>query len=88
VPKRFSVGVDSREGASSLRTVVDWAYDTELARPALIPGQRERDRKFADSLLEGAGFEPSVPRKTPGILATSALVRAALSIGGKQAEPT
>jgi hypothetical protein len=22
-----------------------------------------RDRKFADSLLEGAGFEPSVPRE-------------------------
>src|SRR5438270_11955908 len=37
-----------------------------------------------DWLLEGAGFEPSVPRKTPGILAKSALVRAAFSSGGKQ----
>ena len=25
--------------------------------------RRERNRKFADSLLEGAGFEPSVPRR-------------------------
>ena len=36
------------------------------ARPALIPGQRERDRKFADSPLEGAGFEPSVPLAKEG----------------------
>ncbi len=38
----------------------NWA--SELARPALIPGQRERDRKFADSPLEGSGFEPPVAR--------------------------
>jgi hypothetical protein len=25
-----------------------------------------RNRKFADSLLEGAGFEPSVPRESNG----------------------
>jgi hypothetical protein len=29
-----------------------------------MAAQRARDRKFADSLLEEAGFEPSVPRDT------------------------
>jgi hypothetical protein len=31
-----------------------------VERPSL------RDRKFVDSLLEGAGFEPSVPRESNG----------------------
>jgi hypothetical protein len=35
--------------------------------------------KFAyDSLLEGTGFEPSVPREAPGIPVVSALGRAGL----------
>jgi hypothetical protein len=43
----------------------------------------ERDRGFADSLLEGNGFEPSVPRKAPGVVVVSVLVRANFSIGRK-----
>jgi hypothetical protein len=35
----------------------------------------EEVRFALDSPLEQAGFEPSVPRKTPGILATLALYR-------------
>src|ERR1700758_1799473 len=58
----------------------------QLATATMVPFPRRLPHTI--SLLEGAGFEPSVPRKTPGILATSALVRAAFSIGGKQAEPT
>ena len=30
-----------------------------------LPGQGFRDRKFADSWLEGAGFEPSAPLVLP-----------------------
>jgi hypothetical protein len=41
-----------------------------------------------DSPLEGMGFEPSVPRKAPGILAVSAHVRAVLPLVGNQAEAT
>jgi hypothetical protein len=42
----------------------------------------------ADSALEGKGFEPSVPRKAPGILAASALVRGVFPLAGNQAEAT
>src|SRR5947207_8738336 len=39
--------------------------------------------RFApESLLEGSGFEPSVPRKVPGISTVSALVRAAFPLAG------
>ena len=34
----------------------------------------ERDRDFADSPLEEAGFEPLVPRKTPAVVVISGLV--------------
>jgi len=44
--------------------------------------------KFAvDSPLEQAGFEPSVPRKVPGISTVSALVRDAFPLAGNQAAP-
>ena len=33
------------------------------ALPHLIKSEGERDRKFADSLLKGTGFETAVPRK-------------------------
>ena len=33
------------------------------ALPQLIKSEGERDRKFADSLLKGTGFETAVPRK-------------------------
>jgi hypothetical protein len=36
----------------------------DLGAPSAVPS--ERYRKFADSLLEGAGFEPSVPRESNG----------------------
>jgi len=36
--------------------------DFPKRKMARIPALPLRDRKFADSLLEGAGFEPSVPR--------------------------
>jgi hypothetical protein len=42
----------------------------------------------SDSPVEGTGFEPSVPRKAPGILAVSALVRAVLPLVGNQPEAT
>src|SRR5580704_8545512 len=45
-------------------------------------------RFVADSALEGTGFEPSVPREAPGVLAASALVRAAFPLVGNQAEAT
>ena len=54
----------------------------ELAR------HHKRDRKFADSLLEEAGFEPSVPREAPRILVVSVLVRPDFSACGNQAEVT
>ena len=41
-----------------------------------------------DSPLEGKGFEPSVPRKAPGILAASALVRGVFPLARNQAEAT
>ena len=47
-----------------------------------------RDREFADSLLEGKGFEPSVPRKAPGGVVVSLVVRADFSGGGGEAEAT
>jgi hypothetical protein len=37
---------------------------------------------FADSLLEGTRFEPSVPRKAPAVVVLSVLVRAEFSVGG------
>jgi hypothetical protein len=40
------------------------------------PGNRERNRKFADSPLEGAGFEPSVPREGNHALRTAPLTAA------------
>jgi hypothetical protein len=55
-----------------LRELVRWAApvatadrDSAAAFPApplIRSRQRARDRKFADSPLEGTGFEPSVPR--------------------------
>jgi hypothetical protein len=39
-------------------------------------------RFVADSLLEGKGFEPSVPRRAPGVVVASLLVRADFSVGG------
>jgi hypothetical protein len=48
-------------------TSPDWTNDPGFARPQFLDWrdarQRERDRKFADSLLEGDGFELSVPRE-------------------------
>ena len=44
---------------------------------------RARDRKFADSALEGAGFEPSVPLRAPGVLVVSVLVLCRLSVSGE-----
>jgi hypothetical protein len=41
-----------------------------------------------DSPLEGKGFEPSVPRRAPGGVVVSLLVRADFSVGGAQAEAT
>ena len=37
----------------------------------------------ADSTLEGAGFEPSVPQKAPGVLVVSVLARAEFSVDGE-----
>jgi len=36
----------------------------------------------ADSALEGSGFEPSVPRKAPGVVFVSILVRADFCVAG------
>jgi hypothetical protein len=40
-----------------------------------------------DSLLEGTGFEPSVPPKAPGVLVVSVLVRAWLGIKRRRHNP-
>src|SRR6516165_2362158 len=47
-----------------------------------------RNRWFADSPLEEAGFEPSLPLKALGALVVSVLVRADFSVGGNQTEAT
>ena len=52
---------------------------TRLARTAQRGVITERDGKFADSPLEEAGFEPSVPREAAGILVISVLVCAHFS---------
>src|SRR5215831_9259691 len=41
------------------------------------------DRKFADSSLEGTGFEPLVPLKAPGVLVVSFVVRVEFSVGAE-----
>ena len=42
---------------------------------------RSQEFEFAaDSPLEGTGFEPSVPRKAPGVVVVSVLVRADFSV--------
>jgi hypothetical protein len=57
---------DIRRGAmSGLRHGLIGPCVQRGASPTRMPGSattRERDRKFADSPLEGAGFELSVPR--------------------------
>src|SRR5256885_1130256 len=45
-----------------------------------VPGPPRYDRFVVDSALEGNGFEPSVPRKIPGISVLSAFVRAAFAL--------
>ena len=57
------------------------------AREPAEPGERRRDGQFADSPLEGTGFEPSVPRKAPGVLVSS-LVAPTFPFAGNQAEAT
>ena len=60
-----------------------------LFEPTTLPGRqngRARNRKFADSLLEGDGFEPSVPRRPwqpPGAAARPP----AFDAGGGQKSP-
>jgi hypothetical protein len=44
--------------------------------------ERARDGKFADAPLDGAGFEPPVSLKAPGVLVFSVLVRVDFSVGG------
>jgi hypothetical protein len=52
--------------------IVSIAADLARFFSQLDPAARRsppfRDRKFADSPLEGAGFESSVPRKAPGVV--------------------
>ena len=45
------------------RAVIDRGNDNGQ-RALMLRVIHERDRKFADSLVEGAGFEPSVPDRT------------------------
>jgi hypothetical protein len=55
-------------------------HGTESAGQGVAP-----EIKFAgDSLLEEAGFEPSVPRKAPGVPAVPALVRAVFRLEGSR----
>jgi predicted phage terminase large subunit-like protein len=62
-PRNDRLGRQKRcPGVTGERT--EEAGASELARLDLIPGQRERDRKFADSPLEESGFELSVPPET------------------------
>jgi hypothetical protein len=44
------------------------------------PDQPGGPRFARDSLLEGTGFEPPVPRKAPGVVVVSVLVRADFSV--------
>jgi PAS domain S-box-containing protein len=58
------------------------AHPAATGAKAKIPNHDGTRFRFArDSPLEEAGFEPSVPRKTPGIIMVSVLVRAASSVG-------
>src|SRR5262244_2726068 len=42
-----------------------------------------RDRKFADSSLEGTGFEPSVPQEAFGVLVAPVCIRAEFCVARK-----
>jgi len=57
----------SRSSANTKAPGSKAGYAAALFQDQTCPAVR--DRKFADSSLEGAGCEPSVPRKTPGVLA-------------------
>jgi hypothetical protein len=58
---------------------LDFVNRLERFRQAADGAPPLRNQKFADSPLEGAGFEPSVPREAAGILVISVLVRADFS---------
>jgi len=57
--------------------------DTIFAALRLIRLERDGVRFAADSLVEGAGFEPSVPLRAPGVLVVSVLVLCRLSVSGE-----
>src|SRR5580692_2819994 len=58
----------------------------QLVAATMVPSPRRLPHTI--SPLEGTGFEPSVPRKAPRILAVSALVRSVFRSAGNQAEAT
>src|SRR5690242_9601462 len=47
--------------------LLEWNAPTSRGRRLVMRANR-RDRGFADSPLEGTGFEPSVPRRAPRVL--------------------
>jgi site-specific DNA recombinase len=56
----------------------------------LTPSRTSRARFADDSTLEGAGFEPSVPHKTPGVRVASGVRsrRRRISVGRNHAQAT
>jgi hypothetical protein len=70
---RFAAGgtnhmTDFDYGLAGRRTAWPVASPAEMFWPDILSpvSHLEGDREFADSALEGTGFEPSVPRKVPG----------------------
>src|ERR1700751_6058217 len=61
------------------------ALQSLVSAGAVIAWREVRNRWFADSALEGTGFEPSGPRGKGPTLRMSVLLRSDFSVGG---EPT
>jgi hypothetical protein len=69
---------DVDESCASLPAVLP-ARPAHTAATAGFSIQEGKIPRETDCLLEGTGFEPSVPREAPGILVISVLVRADFS---------
>jgi hypothetical protein len=63
--------------ASGLRNEIPYSPTSQrMAGFSQVKLTSVRDGFVVDSALEGAGFEPSVPHKTPGVRVASGVVRA------------
>jgi hypothetical protein len=85
IGRRVSGKSDLKRGCDGRR---HRCVPADVAPCALVLHMIEEVRFAFDSPLEGTGFEPSVPLKTPGALVISVLVRRRFRWAGNQAEAT